>query len=460
MKARSFVAVSGCFLIYVGLGLIHLFGNIIPYLTSYLRERVDRNTTYEQTAWLFYTTECISSSFFCGVWLAQRIGHRSSILIGTVIYSFGMAATYWTIKHSLEATIASLAVVTNIGFDCCYSFPLAAAMVWFPNNKGLMAGIVSSGMASAPLLMNNLHTYFINPDNLQPDADGYFHDPGILDRVPTLFLIMGAVQGGILLVGLLLYQEPPSETLEEREDYSVIPVENSSNHKVEETEHSFPKELGVTPKEALKMYEFYILLVMFIGSLHSSLFVNNFYKTYGQTFIDDDIFLATTGSVSSIVHVVLRVVMGLIQDKISFKLTSLILMGLKTVLLFTLIVTPYGGRVMFIMWICGLFATFPVEFVCIPAAIAEVFGNKHTAMIYGVIYFVVGTSVVVWPLIIQITFPYFGWFATFCLIGSISFIGFLASMVYPENFHRQPAKSTICNDEREQVLYGTVVWQK
>ncbi|XP_076318922.1 apicoplast pyruvate carrier 2-like isoform X3 [Tachypleus tridentatus] len=401
MKARSFVAVSGCFLIYVGLGLIHLFGNIIPYLTSYLRERVDRNTTYEQTAWLFYTTECISSSFFCGVWLAQRIGHRSSILIGTVIYSFGMAATYWTIKHSLEATIASLAVVTNIGFDCCYSFPLAAAMVWFPNNKGLMAGIVSSGMASAPLLMNNLHTYFINPDNLQPDADGYFHDPGILDRVPTLFLIMGAVQGGILLVGLLLYQEPPSETLEEREDYSVIPVENSSNHKVEETEHSFPKELGVTPKEALKMYEFYILL-----------------------------------------------------------LTSLILMGLKTVLLFTLIVTPYGGRVMFIMWICGLFATFPVEFVCIPAAIAEVFGNKHTAMIYGVIYFVVGTSVVVWPLIIQITFPYFGWFATFCLIGSISFIGFLASMVYPENFHRQPAKSTICNDEREQVLYGTVVWQK
>ncbi|XP_076318921.1 apicoplast pyruvate carrier 2-like isoform X2 [Tachypleus tridentatus] len=419
MKARSFVAVSGCFLIYVGLGLIHLFGNIIPYLTSYLRERVDRNTTYEQTAWLFYTTECISSSFFCGVWLAQRIGHRSSILIGTVIYSFGMAATYWTIKHSLEATIASLAVVTNIGFDCCYSFPLAAAMVWFPNNKGLMAGIVSSGMASAPLLMNNLHTYFINPDNLQPDADGYFHDPGILDRVPTLFLIMGAVQGGILLVGLLLYQEPPSETLEEREDYSVIPVENSSNHKVEETEHSFPKELGVTPKEALKMYEFYILLVMFIGSLHSSLFVNNFYK-----------------------------------------LTSLILMGLKTVLLFTLIVTPYGGRVMFIMWICGLFATFPVEFVCIPAAIAEVFGNKHTAMIYGVIYFVVGTSVVVWPLIIQITFPYFGWFATFCLIGSISFIGFLASMVYPENFHRQPAKSTICNDEREQVLYGTVVWQK
>ncbi|XP_076315800.1 uncharacterized protein LOC143228423 [Tachypleus tridentatus] len=288
----------------------------------------------------------------------------------------------------------------------------------------------------------------------------YFHDPGILDRVPTLFLIMGAVQGGILLVGLLLYQEPPSEILEEREDYSVIPVENSSNHKVEETEQSFPRELEVTPKEALKMYEFYILLVMCIGSLHSSLFVNNFYKTYGQTFIDDDIFLATTGSVSSIVHVVLRVVMGLIQDKISFKLTSLILMGLKTVLLFTLIVTPYGGRVMFIMWICGLFATFPVEFVCIPAAIAEVFGNKHTAMIYGVIYFVVGTSVVVWPLIIQITFPYFGWFATFCLIGSISFIGFLASMVYPENFHRQPAKSTICNDEREQVLYGTVVWQK
>ncbi|XP_076373304.1 apicoplast pyruvate carrier 1-like [Tachypleus tridentatus] len=431
MKPRPFLAVSGCFLIYLGLGTIYLFGNITTYLTSYLRKRVDNNTTYEQTTWIIYTTDCLISFFFCGIWLAERIGHRSSILIGTIIFSFGIIATYWTIQHSLGATIATLGMVVNVGFICCYGFPLAVAMEWFPNNKGFIAGIVSSGMAFTPIVMNNLHTYFLNPSNLQPDADGYFSNLGILDRIPFLFVIMGAIQGGILLIGLLLYQKPPSEILQE--DSFVMSEVGSTNQKLEEIEPQFPKQFDVLPKEALKMKEFYILLIMCISSFHSSMFVSNFYKIYGQIFIDDDIFLATTGSASGIVHVVFRVLIGLIQDKISFKSVSLILMGLKAILLFTLVATSYGGKFMFIIWICGLFATFPVEFVCIPAAVAEMFGKKHVAMIYGMIYFAAGTSIIFWPMAFQVIIPYFGWFGIFCLMGSISFVGFLASIVYPEN---------------------------
>ncbi|XP_022257366.1 uncharacterized protein LOC106473166 [Limulus polyphemus] len=211
MEARPFIAVLGCFLMYVGLGTLHLFGNITPYLTSYLRKRVDNNTTYEETTWIIYTTEFIMSFIFIGVWLAERIGQKSTIMIGTVVFSFGIAGTYWTIQQSLEATLATLGVVSNLGFICCFGLPIPVAMEWFPKNRGLLAGIVSSGAALTPVLMNNLHTYFMNPNNLQPDANGYFYDSGILDRVPTLFLIMGAAQGGILLIGLLLYKKPPSE---------------------------------------------------------------------------------------------------------------------------------------------------------------------------------------------------------------------------------------------------------
>ncbi|XP_076315110.1 uncharacterized protein LOC143227566 [Tachypleus tridentatus] len=236
-------------------------------------------------------------------------------------------------------------MVVNVGFIGCYGFPLSVAMQWFPNNKGLMAGIVSSGMAFTPVVMNNLHTYFMNPNNLQPDADGYFSDSGILDRVPFLFIIIGSVQGGILLIGLLLYQEPPPDMPEEtevdkcsalaqteldcehktrtltfQEDSPVMSEGNSTNQKVEKSQIPILREFVVVPKEALKMREFYILLITCIGSLHSGTFICNFYKIYGQTFIDDDAFLTTTGSVSGCVHVVLRVLMGLIQDKISFKM--------------------------------------------------------------------------------------------------------------------------------------------
>ncbi|XP_022235609.1 uncharacterized protein LOC106475893, partial [Limulus polyphemus] len=214
MKARPFIAVSGCFLMYVGLGTPYLFGNITPYLTSYLRKRVDNSTTYEKTSWIIYTNESIVALIFIGVWLAERIGQKPTIVIGTVVFSFGISGTYWAIQHSLEATIALFGVISNVGYLCLYGLPLPVAMEWFPNNKALVAVIVSSGAAFTPVLMNNLHAFFMNPNNLQPDTDGYFYDSEILDRVPNFFLLLGAVQGGIIFIGLLLYQEPPSETSE------------------------------------------------------------------------------------------------------------------------------------------------------------------------------------------------------------------------------------------------------
>ncbi|XP_076315111.1 uncharacterized protein LOC143227567 [Tachypleus tridentatus] len=155
-------------------------------------------------------------------------------------------------------------------------------------------------MAFTPVVMNNLHTYFVNPNNLQPDADGYFSDSGILDRVPFLFIIMGAVQGGILLIGLLLYQEPPPDMPEETEVdkcSALAQTELDCEHKTRTL--TFQEDSPVMSE----------------GNSTSQ-------KIYGQTFIDDDTFLTTTGSSSGCVHVVLRVLMGLIQDKISFKYDS------------------------------------------------------------------------------------------------------------------------------------------
>ncbi|XP_076319186.1 apicoplast pyruvate carrier 1-like isoform X1 [Tachypleus tridentatus] len=496
MKARPCVAVLGCFLMYVGLGVPYLFGNITPYLTSYLRQRVNNNTTYEETSWIIYTTESIVSFTFIGVWVAERIGQKATIVIGNVIFSCGIAGTYWAIQYSLEATIVIFGVIANLGYLCFYGFLVPVAMEWFPNNKALVAGIVSSGAAFTPVLMNNLHTFFMNPNNLEPDDDGYFYNSEILDRVPTFFLILGAVQGGIIFIGLLLYQEPRSETpkvehISDRpmrvaqikgntssasirkgsdpgdkaclstfqEESSVVSEDISTSPKADETQPSLAKVTFVTPKEALKMKEFYLLIIIFTSSLHSTMFLNSFYKTYGQTFIDDDTFLATSGSTSAVVHSLLRVIVGRIQDKISYKLTCLILMGLKTILLFTLVATPYGGKVMFIIWICGLFATFSVEFVCIPATISEVFGKKHTAMIYGMAYFVAGGTLLFWPLMLKLIIPHFGWFATFSLMGSMTFIGFLVVMVFPERYLTQPAKTTVSNEE-EITFDEAVLGQK
>ncbi|XP_076373295.1 apicoplast pyruvate carrier 1-like isoform X2 [Tachypleus tridentatus] len=339
---------------------------------------------------------------------------------------------------------------------------------WFPNKKGLVTGVVASGFALCPFFMNIVQTFFVNPNNLQPASDGFFYNPEILENVPYLFLVMGGVVASVLLIGQLLYQESPDvsnqeeqpcnetidmdETLRKScrgeefnelvtnelglastslEELSAIPKEDSANIELNTGEN----ELCVPPKEAIKKKEFYLLSVTCICSFVPFLFANAFYKTYGQTFIQDDKFLSITGSVGGVLHTVSRVLVGFIQDKISYKLTSLLLLGMQTVLLFTLVVTPHGGKVMFFIWICGLFITFPFTFVCIPAIVAEVFGTKHAPEIYGLSFISSTASAFLWPMILRYFITSSGWFGTFCVMATFSFTGVFMAILFPET-HR------------------------
>ncbi|XP_022241389.1 uncharacterized protein LOC106459228 [Limulus polyphemus] len=389
------------------------------------------------------------------------------MIIGSCIFCFGIAVTYWSIQHSLVATIITYGVIASLGFVCCFGHPVVTAIEWFPNKKGLVTGILASGLALTPLFMNSIQTFFVNPSNLQPASDGFFYNNVIIERVPVLFLIMGSVIGGILLIGLLMYQELPRESYQEGTISSELtkvssqscskelsePItkdldcrttinneklcksseEDSANVNVDDEQlyTNGEGEVYVSPKEALKMKEFYLLSIVCICSYYPFIFVNVFYKTYGQTFISDDTFLSTIGSVAGAVHALSRVIVGLIQDKLSYKLTSLLLLGIKTVLLFTLVATPYGGEVMYMIWICGLFATFPLIFVCIPAAVAEVFGTKYTAEIFGMVFFTSTASFFLWPLVLHHVSSSLGWFTTFCAAATVSFIGILVTIVFP-----------------------------
>ncbi|XP_076371156.1 apicoplast pyruvate carrier 2-like isoform X2 [Tachypleus tridentatus] len=391
MEARPLVSVAGCFLIYLAIGTPLTFGNITPYLTSYLRQKVEKDTTYEETTWIFYTFISTFSLLYFGGKLGSVIGRRWTMIIGSLIFSFGLVLTHWSIQHSLEATIITYGLIVSLGYVCCFVHPVVTAVEWFPNNKGLVTGIVASGSALTPLFMNNVQTFFVNPSNFQSASDGFFYNNEIIESVPLLFLVMGSVAGGILLTGLLMYKELPRE----------------SN------------------------------------------------QTYGQTFISDDTFLSLTGSVAGVVHTVSRVTVGLIQDKISYKLTILLLLGMRTVLLFTLVVTPYGGQVMYMIWICGLFATFPLIPVCIPAAVVKVFGTKSTAEITGILLFASAASVFLWPLVLhRITFI-LGWYVMICVTATVAFVGLLIAILLPETSRTQPISNSF-NRDKERTHYRSV----
>ncbi|XP_076373142.1 apicoplast pyruvate carrier 1-like [Tachypleus tridentatus] len=405
--------------------------------------------------------------------------------------SFGILGTYWSIQHSLVTTIITYGVIDTLGFVCCFGHPLVTAVELFPNKKGFVTGLVASGFAVTPLFMNSVQTFLVNPNNLQPASDGYFYNDEIIESVPALFLIMASITGGILLIGLLMYEELPQELKQEEtvsteltcmrktsrhscikesstntlDSRTTINIEKLSTSLDETPANSIADdeqpyrnkvpELRVTPAEALKMKEFYLLSIVCMCSYYPFTFVSVFYKTYGQTFIGDDTFLSIVGSVAGAVHALSRVTVGLIQDKISYKLTTLFLLGIKTVLLFTMVATSLEGKVMYMICICGLSFTFSLAFVCIPAAVAEVFGSKYTAEILGMVYFTSTASFFLWALFIHRIISSLGWFATFCVTATVSFTGILVTILFPETQQTQPVIPRTFDKNIEGISYVT-----
>lgn len=77
-----------------------------------------------------------------------------------------------------------------------------------------MNGVIVCGYGLGALVFNHVQTSYLNPNNLSPDADGYFYDVTILERVPSLFVLLFALYLTIQLIGCCLIFTPPRRPAE------------------------------------------------------------------------------------------------------------------------------------------------------------------------------------------------------------------------------------------------------
>ena len=59
--------------------------------------------------------------------------------------------------------------------------------------KGLVNGIIVGGFGLGAFIFNQIQTAYLNPTNKDLDDGQYFSDDKILDRVPSMFLMLGSI---------------------------------------------------------------------------------------------------------------------------------------------------------------------------------------------------------------------------------------------------------------------------
>ncbi len=371
VRWRGLFAVFGGFLIQLTLGSFYSFGNMMTYMTSYMRAHGAPNMTYTefiavQSAWGVTQGIVMPISGF----LIRLVGWRFAMFAGCAIFSAGSALTYWTIgSGSLRQVAFTYGVVSAFGQGMALIPTMTMGMRWFPRRKGLAMGIVVGGFGGGAMLFNQIQTAVVNPDNVAvektPEIDGdeeYFTDHELLERVPYVLLVLAAIYSCVQFAACLMVTEPP--------DYS-------GEDELDAEKNVKDDALNVPVLKALRTKEFTILWLTRFSVVLITQTIAGFYKAFGQTFISDDHFLSFVGAVCSVFNCSGRLVFGLLMDKSSYKAAMITEATLLSVLMATLNETSDYGKVAFATWVWLIFLVFPGTYAIQPAVTTQTFGHVH-----------------------------------------------------------------------------------
>uniref|UniRef100_A0A914L9L9 Oxalate:formate antiporter n=1 Tax=Meloidogyne incognita TaxID=6306 RepID=A0A914L9L9_MELIC len=405
-KWRAPVVITAGVVLQFTLGLVYTFGNILPYLTSYIRWKVNPEQTQGSLIWLQSLMSGFPFSMLTGGYLERLLGARWGAAFGSVIYTGSLALSYFSIQESYFLLIVTMGLFASFGIGVTYN-------CWLPHRVGLVSGIITAGFGGGAFIISPVQTKFINPENLNVNEEGYFTQTELLERVPQLFLLLALIFGVLQFIGLFFLADPKNTNNNE----SVFQDENEEENKDQEIEsqkrpllksrcsitssHSHTSYGIITTTTAAlsltaptistkKVLNSDTFICLFLTLLLNGIWVqttSGLFKAYGQTFIHDDFFLATVSSFAAATNCFSRIFWGAFADRASYRLTMSIACSLGAALMWTLgLVELLNSSFLFFIWICAMFSCVGATYSLVPYATHRCFGCENFGVAYGCVH--------------------------------------------------------------------------
>ena len=435
-KVQPFVVIFSCFVLNLVFGSYISFGNQLPYIVSYIREYSSPSDLNLADGTYIFAAQVTGIGFtmILGGIIDKYTGPRVVVLCSGALLCIGISLSYFTIQYSFWLFLLSFGVVYGVGIGLSYMSIITCAVKWMPRWKGLVSGFVLSGIGISPFIFNAVQTGFVNPDNIAPDYsphphEKYFTQSQVLDKIPMLFLLLSLLYAltislSSIFIALPYSSDEEDDTVDEKVDKKKTKIEQMTSLCSDSEDQVKKQDVAISPIEMLKQFKFYHICIMFILGVTINSFVLSLYKSFGfEKVTDDDHFLTIAGSSSAVFNFLGHITWGLLADITDYKFAIVLHSGYVAIIMFTLYATTAVGKIMFFIWLCGLFFGIGGYFSIFPVATAECFGQKHLAINYGII---IGVSEVVGAVIASIIshtlLNYIHWYGNFILLGGLSFI--------------------------------------
>lgn len=293
------------------------------------------------------TSFCLAfATLFAGKF-QERIGLRRLTMIAGIALGAGLMAS--AVSPSLTLIYLLMGVVVGFADGTAYITTLSNLIKWFPNRKGLIAGISVGAFGTGSLLFKYVNSFLIA-------------EVGVSEA----FFYWGIIVMAMILVGSSLLKEP-----------AVVPVQQAA---VQGQARDF------SLAEMLATKESYLLFIIFFTACMSGLYLIGIVKDIGVQMAGMDMAMAANAvSAIAIFNTVGRIVLGALSDNV----------GRMRVISFTLFVTILAVSVMtflplnpllFFTCVSAIAFCFGGNITVFPAIVGDFFGLKNHSKNYGVIY--------------------------------------------------------------------------
>jgi OFA family oxalate/formate antiporter-like MFS transporter len=302
-------------------------------------------------------------------WLVDKFGPRPVIAGGAVFAALG-----WVID-AYATTLPMLyvaAVIAGIGAGCVYGTCVGNALKWFPDKRGLAAGLTAAGFGAGAAV-----TVIPIADMIQ--SAGYEHT----------FLFFGILQGVAIFILAMFMVRPQPPT-------GIQPAPRLVTTKVD-----YPTA------KMLKTPVFWLIYAMFVavaaGGLMATAQIGPIAKDYGIANLPMSLLgltlplLTMTLSIDNLANGFTRPLCGLLSDRLGRENTMFIVFLGEGLSMLGLM--KFGHHPVAFMAFAALIFLFWGEiFSIFPAICADTFGVKYAAGNAGTLYTAKGTASLLVPL--------------------------------------------------------------
>lgn len=333
-------------------------------------------------------------------WFVDKYGPRVVVLFGGLLCGIGWVMNSYA--DSLPMLYAA-AAVAGTGAGAVYGTAVGNSLKWFPDRRGLAAGLTAAGFGAGSAMT-------VVPIQAIIKSNGY----------EAAFFWFGIGQGAVVMALALLLRAPRA---------NEVPKVSKVNRGRAEFE----------PMEMLRTPVFWVMYVMFVmmaaGGLMATAQLAPIAKDFNIAGVPVSILgltlpaLTFAASLDRVLNGLTRPFFGWVSDHIGRENTMCLAFGIEGVGIYALSV--FGHDPLLFVLLTGLvFFAWGEIYSLFPATCGDTFGSKNAATNAGLLYTAKGTAALIVPFSSILTEATGSWHAVFLAAAGLNlFAAFLAIAV-------------------------------